>query len=145
MQQAQGCVKKFEHIRTSNPRCFGVPTSFKVKPRFDQLNVPIAKITPKKIVDAIRCFVKSVGRERLIHVLHDPSKSGENPSVFECHWLEPRNARVGTGLCTVQGGAERRRHTIQPYSPKLHEHKSRRLPNLVSEIPIALRPALAER
>src|SRR5438094_9773629 len=102
-------IKERYQVSAINTGSFVSPTS-RVKPRFDQLNVPIAKITPKKIVDAIRCFVKSVGRERLIHVLYDPIKSGENPPVFECHWLEPRNARVGTG------GAKPRRHTIQPYT-----------------------------
>src|SRR5438093_7991441 len=143
MQQAQGGVKQFDQIRTCNPRCFGVPTSFKVKPRFDQLNVPVAKISPEEVIDPVCRLVKAIRRERLIYVFRETVESRENPTIFERHRLEPSNARVETGLCPVQGGAQPRRHTIQPYTINIHEHEPRRIPNLVSKVPIALRPALA--
>src|SRR5207248_5144724 len=125
-QQAQGGVKQFDQIRTCNPRCFGVPTSFKVKPRFNQLNVPVAEISPKEVINPICRLVKAIRRKRLIHFFRDTVEAREYPTVFERHWLEPRNARVGTGLCPAQAGSKTRLYTIH-----IHEHEPCCIPNLV--------------
>src|SRR5262249_47716989 len=69
----------------------------------------------------------------------DAIEARKNPPIFESLSLESSNARVGRTLLSVSGPEAR----LNPVH--VHEHESRRIPDLVGKCPVAVGAALVER
>src|SRR5450631_1149787 len=102
MQQAQRCIEQIDQVRASSSRSSGIGTLFEIQSWLDQFQIPVAELSPEKIIDAIGRLVESVSRQRVIHVSHNTIKSRENPPVFQRCNREHSNASSGT-VCVGRG------------------------------------------
>ena len=139
MQQPQRRVKQVHQIPARHPSRAHVGSFFKLQPRLDQLQIPIAKLSPEKVINPVSRLVKPISLQSLVHIRRNPIEPRKNPPILQRLSIEPSNAHARTDPL------------LRPPRPKpglnaihIHEHKSRRIPDLISECPIPLRPALVE-
>ena len=83
MQQTQGRVEQVDQVRASAAGLRLVRAFFKVQARFYQLEIPVAELSPEKIIDAIGSLVEAVGGESIVYISRNAVEAGENPAVFE--------------------------------------------------------------
>ena len=53
--------------------------------RLDPFHVPVAEVTPKEVIDGMRCFVETVMRERVVDNLDVMRQSRKDPAVGQRH------------------------------------------------------------
>src|SRR5690348_8279784 len=78
MQKPQRVFKDREKIAPRGARLFEILRSDLWLQPFD---VPIAKISPEKVIDNVRGLVEAKFFERSIHLLNHAREAGENPSM----------------------------------------------------------------
>src|SRR5579863_47883 len=121
MQQPQRGLKKTHQVFASPPR-FG--PSLRSQSRLNQLEIPVAEFSPEEIVDTIRCLIKTISLERLVHILRGAIEARKNPAVLERMSFETSNAHAGRTLLSATGPQAR----LNPVH--IHEHEPRRIPDL---------------
>src|ERR1700742_1777008 len=103
-----------------------------VQPQLHELHIPVAELSPEKLIDSVRGFVEAETIECCRDLLRNCMKPRGNPSRLErrnAEILRERQRDFVTGLsCTID----------------LHLHEPRGVPYLVGERAIALCPLLAE-
>src|SRR3954463_3501472 len=157
MQQVQRSVEQLHQIRAGGARRALVGPVFKLEPRLDQFQIPIAKLPPEEIVNTIRRLVKAVSSQCVVHIGSHTVEPRKNPPIFQRLSIEASNARVGADASSVPGpqarlvipiewpSARQGGRGVRPYTIDVHEHESSRIPDLIRECPIPLSPALIER
>src|SRR5262245_32030904 len=118
MQQFQGLAEhKNEHIERETAVFAGVAIN---NPRFDELDIPIAKLVPEKVVESMRGFVKTKRLERVICLARQVIETGKNPTIDETKLALSSNELLLTSTATMPAF-------------QIEQHKSSSIPDLVGE------------
>src|SRR5262249_5972129 len=102
MQQTQSSLEQSNQIsacdlvRLSPPRFH--------QPRLNQLDIPIAELSPEKIVNPIGCFVETIAFKRLIYVARNTIEPRQNPAIFQGPRVNPGDP-TGHGDISSVGSA----------------------------------------
>src|SRR5437016_1013240 len=100
MQQPQCRLKQAYQIPTSDAHFLRI---FRIQPRLDEFQIPVAELAPEKVVDAICHLVKAVVLKLAGHIPGDTVKPRENPAILQGLWLKSGNTSMGPGLWPGQG------------------------------------------
>jgi hypothetical protein len=68
MQQAQRGVKQVDQVCARDSGSVPVSAFFKIQTRLDQFQVPVTKLAPEEVVNAVRSFVKAISLKRIVDI-----------------------------------------------------------------------------
>src|SRR5215467_8965068 len=100
------------------------------KPRFYDLQIPVAELAPEKLVDRISGLIKSVCRQSIIYLAGNTMQARHDPAVLQSRKLLFRSTISEAGALA---------RAIQ-----IHEHKSGRIPDFIGKSAITFSAAFGE-
>src|ERR1700678_4710620 len=97
MQQPERCLEQVHQVCASSSCQPSVCPFLNIQARLDQFDVPVAKLRPKEIIDAICGLIEPIGLQRIVHVLRSSIEARKKPPVFERRYREIFNSRQSSG------------------------------------------------
>src|SRR6266481_5280049 len=133
----KGCSKRRKQIPPSyhGPFAIGI-----LKLGLDPFDIPIAEVPPKKLVDIMRSFMKTVILKCALDATGRYGQTVEQPPVHQWHFAPILVRRLRTHLWRCQLFQCR---TGLLKLVQVHEQKPRRIPDLIHKVPRALNAVLS--
>ena len=135
-EQAQRRLKDGEQGGQRSRCCSRVGGLAKIEAQLYDFQIPVAKLTPEKLINKVRRIIEAIICERLVYLGSTPVQTRDNPASLE------RVFFLHADLCWQQLKVNRNPSFFRPLH--LHEDKSCGVPDFVGESAIAFRTGFAE-